>query len=90
MNFDSKLVLMGATLALATTSAFAANDTPELNGYIGKTSQEISSALKERGYQVRKVELEDGYLEAYALKNGERFEIYVDPTTGVLVKSKRD
>lgn len=89
MYFGPRLMLIGSTLALATTSILAASDAPELSGYIGKTRQEISATLKQQGYEVRKVETEDGYLEAYALKNGERFEIYVDPTTGTLVKTKR-
>ena len=90
MSLAPKLIVIGATLALATTTALAASDVPELSGYIGKSGQEITTTLKEKGYEVRKVETEDGYLEAYALKNGKRFEIYVDLATGVLVKTKRD
>ncbi len=90
MHFVPKLTIIGASLALFTTAVVAANDAPGLSGYIGKTTQEISNALKEKGYEVRKVETEDGYLEAYALKDGERFEIYVNPETGALVKTKRD
>ena len=33
---------------------------------------------------------DDGMLEAYALKNGKRYEVYVDITTGTIVKVEED
>ena len=38
---------------------------------------------------MRKVETEDGNLEAYAVLDRKRFEIYVDPQTGNVVKIKQ-
>jgi hypothetical protein len=43
-----------------------------------KTYNEIASKLEEQGYKVRKVEKEDGHYEAYALKDGNRFELYLN------------
>ena len=59
-------------------------------GYAGKTEDEITQSLEAQGYTVRKIETEDGYLEAYALRDGQRYEFYVDPETGKVAKVKRD
>ena len=90
MYFANKLTVALAGLVVGATTALAASELPGLEGYIGKTTQEISAALTEKGFEVRKVEREDGYLEAYALKEGGRYEIYVDPKTGNFVKASRD
>ncbi|WP_419903300.1 PepSY domain-containing protein [Kiloniella sp.] len=67
--------------------AFASN----LDGtYAGKSETEITSLLQEQGYEVRDIEVEDDLLEAYAMKDGVRFEIYVDPNTGKIVKVEED
>jgi hypothetical protein len=34
--------------------------------------------LKAQGYEVRRMEMEDGYIEVYALKDGKRMELYFD------------
>lgn len=77
-----------ATLTLPVNSASAA--AAEKGGYAGKTEAEITKSLQDQGYEVRKVEVEDGFLEAYALLNGERYEIYVNPKTGEIVKIEED
>lgn len=74
-------IALPASLALA---AVAAGD------YAGKTEAEIAESLKQQGYEVRKVESEDGYLEAYALQEGARYEIYIDPASGKVVQIKQD
>ncbi len=48
----------------------------------------IAHSLKAQGYKVRKVEVEDGCYEVYAMKDGRKYEIYVNPTTGTVVKTK--
>ena len=58
--------------------------------YAGKTEADIVSSLEQQGYEVRKVEKEDGYLEAYALLDGVRYEIYVDPTSGKIIEIEED
>ncbi|WP_299371764.1 PepSY domain-containing protein [uncultured Kiloniella sp.] len=58
--------------------------------YVGKSKTEITDLLQTQGYEVREIEVEDEYLEAYALKDGIRYEIYVDPNTGNIVKVKED
>lgn len=78
---------LAATLALAAAAALAAVSKGD---YAGKTQDEITKGLEAQGYTVRKVETEDGYFEAYALLDGERYEIYVDTQTGKVVKVEVD
>ena len=76
-----------AALALFAGTAIAA----VVNGdYVGKSTAEIAQSLEQQGYEVRKVETEDGYLEAYAVLDRKRFEIYVDPQSGNVVKIEQE
>ena len=50
----------------------------------------VTDAVTAQGYEVRKLEREDGLIEVYALKEGKRYELYVDGDTGEIVKSKVD
>jgi hypothetical protein len=45
--------------------------------------------LTEQGYEVAKIKLEDGKYEAYARKDGERYEIYLDAGFKIM-KIERD
>lgn len=47
-------------------------------------TEQITAKLAEEGYEVRKVETEDGLYEAYALKNGEKSEIFMDAALTVV------
>jgi len=44
----------------------------------------------ELGYTPSKVKVEDGCYEVYATKDGARFEVFLHPVTGDLVKVKDD
>lgn len=44
---------------------------------------QITTQLAAEGYEVRKIEREDGMIEVYALKGGQRFEIYLDKDLNV-------
>lgn len=52
-------------------------------------AEEIKATLTEQGYEVRRVTTEDGMYEAYALKDGHRYEIYLNEDLEV-VKTDRD
>lgn len=52
-------------------------------------AEEIKATLSEQGYAVRRVKTEDGMFEAYALKDGQRYEIYLDKNLEV-VRTERD
>ena len=57
--------------ALAST-ALASDEVSE------EAAMKITEMLEADGYEVRKVEHEDGMLEAYAVKDGKLYEIYFD------------
>ena len=79
---------MAAGLALPLGFASASS---ELDGTtLGKSADEIKASLVAQGYEVRKVKPEDGMLEAYAMKDGKRYEIYVDTATGAVAKVKAE
>lgn len=73
--------------ALLTATAFGALAT---DGHLDATrSAEIKTKLTEQGYDVRKIEMEDGMIEVYALKDGQRLELYLDEQLNV-VRTKAD
>jgi hypothetical protein len=83
--------LFPLTLAAALGLAMGAAAAPEdisTGVMLGKDAEAITSALVAKGYEVRKVEIEDHELEAYALKAGARYEIYVDMASGAVTKVK--
>jgi len=79
---------LAAALALPVAFATASS---ELDGAsVGKTAEEITASLTAQGYEVRKIKPEDGMLEAYALKDGKRYELYIDTATGKVAKVKAE
>ena len=91
-TFAIRPVIAGAIFAVALASPLSfAIASSELEGaQVGKTAEEIANSLIAQGYEVRKVKPEDGMLEAYALKDGRLYEIYVDTTTGTVAKVKEE
>ena len=83
------LISATAFAALSALPLSVAKASTDLDGAkVGTTAAEITASLTAQGYEVRKVKPEDGMLEAYALKDGKRYEIYVDKTTGTVTKVK--
>lgn len=68
------LALAGATAA--TASSFEKRQ-PE-------QAQMIRTKLQEQGYEVRKIDVEDGMIEVYALKDGKRMELYLDQQLNIM------
>lgn len=81
-----KLLLAAAFAASlpAPTLALSPGDT------LGTTAYEIRASLTGQGWEARKVEMDDGKIEAYAVMGTQMLEIYVDPTTGKIVKVSVD
>lgn len=79
------LTLAGA-LVLPIGPAGATSDLVGIR--LGTTKEAIAASLTGLGYEVKKVKTEDGMLEAYATKDGGRYEVYVDTTTGEVAKVK--
>lgn len=51
------------------------------------TRTKITEQLTAEGYEVRKIDSEDGMIEVYALKDGKKLELYLDAELKV-VKTK--
>jgi len=67
-------------------TANASNDELKLNS---ETKAEITTQLTQEGYEVRKIKTEDGFYEAYAMKDGVRYEVYLNEELKI-VKVKED
>ncbi|MBW9259229.1 MAG: PepSY domain-containing protein [Candidatus Thiodiazotropha sp. (ex. Lucinisca nassula)] len=85
MKPSTILALSAVTLTAAATYAVASNDDyPSQSGreqWLPR--QQIEAQLNQMGYQVDRLKVDDGCIEAYVTdSNGERAELYVDPTTG--------
>lgn len=72
--------IMTALLVLTSTAAFA-TDTVELTD---ENTAHIRELLTAQGYEVAKIKLEDGMYEAYARKDGEKYEVFLDGAFGIV------
>ena len=80
--------ILSAALALALALpgvAMASPDSPVPQ----ETQAAIRTLLEGQGYEVRQIQTEDGMFEAYALKDGERYEIYINAEMQI-VRTERD
>lgn len=83
----SKIILSSLILATALNSTLSlADERLKLNAEV---KQRINASLTEQGYQVGKIKIEDGLYEAYAKKDGMRFEVFLDADMNV-VRVKED
>jgi hypothetical protein len=84
------LITGALALALGTGAAFALGK----GDVLGTDPAAVRQALEGQGFEVRRVKAEDDdggeAMEAYALKDGKRFEIYVDRRTGAVERVKQD
>ncbi|SLN16488.1 PepSY domain-containing protein [Roseisalinus antarcticus] len=48
------------------------------------TKEQIRTTLTEQGYEVRSIGMEDGEIEVYAIKDGERLELYLDEALNIV------
>ncbi|SFM60363.1 PepSY domain-containing protein [Shimia aestuarii] len=53
-------------------------------GLTQETEAQIRTTLSAQGYDVRKIDDEDGLFEAYAMKDGKRHEIYLDADMNIV------
>ncbi len=75
---------LAAIVGLGLALPSAASDTPD-----AATQAKITEQLKADGYEVRKIDSEDGMIEVYALKDGKMYELYLDADLKV-VKTKEE
>ncbi len=66
-----------AALALAAPMAHASDDDYG-RGLTQEKRAQITEKMTAEGYDVRKIEMEDGEIEVYAVKDGQRLEIYLN------------
>jgi len=85
MRLPARLLLV-AMLALPATGAIASE---RHDATTAAQEQTIRDTLTAQGYDVRKIKREDGLFEVYAIKDGERLEIYLDSAMNI-VRTKRD
>lgn len=82
----TKLMLTLSALALVATATYVAagnNESRDQSGQQWLPKQEIEARLNQMGYEVRKLEAENGCVEAKVIdRDGVRSELYVDPMTG--------
>ncbi len=70
-----KRMMTAMALALATLSApaFAEGDAVD-----AAVKDKLTAQLVAEGYEVRKIEAEDGLIEAYVVKDGETLQLFFD------------
>lgn len=69
------LLATAVVAALLSAPAFAEGTELPLDD---ATKAQITTLLTEQGYEVRKIQIEDGEYEAYAIKDGKKLEIFLD------------
>ncbi len=79
------LLLPAALLACISTGALAAGSVELTDGNTTK----IREVLTEQGYEVGKIKIEDGLYEAYAKKDGKKYEVFMDADFAI-VKTEID
>lgn len=79
---------VSAVALVGASSAFAADLCKPVDKAQWLTKEVITAKVKAMGYDVRKVQEEDGCWEVKGTKDGKRVEAYFDPVTAELVKSK--
>ena len=81
----TRIAVLVAALSLA-APAFASTD-----GMLDKATQDkITADLTAQGYDVRKIQMEDGMVEVYALKDGKKLEIFVDEKGQIVTTKSAD
>ena len=81
------IVSLAALLAFA-TAANAADLCKPVDKAQWMSKDEITAKVTALGYEVRKVQPEDGCWEVKGTKDGQRVEAYFDPVSADLVLSK--
>lgn len=70
---------------LAAPMAMAESDEGEVDA---ATTEKVTAQLTAEGFEVRKLDLEDGMIEAYVVKDGETSTVFLDPETLEVVKNE--
>jgi len=80
----------------AMTASYASDDKGDKDHYYARPElstpmqKEFRQNLEKQGYKILKFKNDDDGIEVYANKNGNRWELTLDPNTGRIVKAERD
>ncbi len=88
-----RAILATAIFSAAIIAAFPAFASGRCNPSQGPqlTVEQVTAKAESLGYKVRKVKMEDGCYEAYAINaSGQRLEVYIDPVSGEIVQQKSE
>lgn len=72
--------LAAAALIASAGAALASSG----HGVDAQTRAALTERFTAQGYDVRKIEMEDGEIEIYALKDGKRYEMKLDDQMNVI------
>lgn len=72
-NKFAKTAIVSALLLVPASAAFASSEAVS-----AEQEAKIRTTLTAQGYEVRKIKMEDGMFEAYAIKDGKKVELYLD------------
>lgn len=82
MNKTFAALAVSLSLLLPAAAFAEVKLTPEVE-------QQIKDTLKAQGYEVGKIKIEDGMYEAYAKKDGKKYEVFMNEKLEI-VKTKDD
>jgi hypothetical protein len=88
-----RTILAAIATAIITASPALASDDDCGHSATGQRmqQQDVRARLVEQGYDVRRIKLEDGCYEAYAIdRDGRRVELDIDPVSGETRKMDYD
>jgi Peptidase propeptide and YPEB domain len=86
INSFAAIAICASVLA-PSSYAFAAENTSAVTP---EMTLKIETMLKGEGYEVRKVQMEDGNFEAYVIKDGKKFEIVLDAALKIIDTKSAD
>jgi uncharacterized protein (UPF0212 family) len=84
-----RTTLLAASFAAVLATAAFASDLA-LGTVLGTTPEAVSAALTEAGYTVEKHERDHVRIDVKATRDGKRYEIKVDATTGAVTAIELD
>ena len=82
-----KTILAPLAIAVALSGAAHAAGVVELTD---ENTAQIRTLLTAEGYEVAKIKLEDGMYEAYAKKDGQRYEVFLNAEFEIVDIEKDD
>ncbi len=85
---DIRKLAAAAILGLSMLSAQTAVAESAEGEVDAATTEKVTAQLTAEGFEVRKLDLEDGLIEAYVVKDGETSTVFLDPTTLEVVKNE--